>query len=234
MQHLTSGKQSGLDQTPAFHFQQECVSSMDLMLPIVQKLNNGTLILSDYTLQEGQVNGLAKAIVLTGKPRIQVLYLDNCNMNDTMTATLFDALTKHKTLSELVLKRNTLLEKSMLSLKNIIQLNPPHNLIELRLVNCQSSPKVVRRLVDLLATQNHFLRSIALVQMKLNFPLDNVAKMLSLDTLQDLDISANDCLPLHFVPLLLALAHSKTIHTVNLSHNQLLDRNDQILKRTVF
>ena len=60
--------------------------------------------------------------------------------------------------------------------------------------------------------------------MKINFPLHNLAKIVESETLQDLDISANDCLPIHFVPLLKTLAHNKTLHTVNLSWNQLLDK----------
>ena len=64
--------------------------------------------------------------------------------------------------------------------------------------------------------------------MKINFSLDSMAKILEHETVQDLDISANDCLPLHFVPLLKTLAHNKTLHTLNLSFNQLLDKSDQV------
>ena len=85
------------------------------------------------------------------------------------------------------------LEYSLLALKNILELPCPHNLLELRLVDCQSSTKVLKRLVDLLANETCYLRSIALVQMKINFPLHGVAKLLDHDTLHDLDISANDC-----------------------------------------
>ena len=87
---------------------------------------------------------------------------------------------------------------------------------------------MLKRLVDLLANETCYLRSIALVQMKINFPLHGIAKLLDNDTLHDLDLSANDCQPLYFVPLLFALAHNKTLHTLNLSHNQLLDRSDQM------
>ena len=85
------------------------------------------------------------------------------------------------------------LEYALLALKNILELPCPHNLLELRLVDCQSSTKVLKRLVDLLANETCYLRSIALVQMKINFPLHGIAKLLDHDTLHDLDISANDC-----------------------------------------
>ena len=45
MTKLESGAQSGLDQTAAFIFQKECLSSMDLMLPIIDKIENNSLVL---------------------------------------------------------------------------------------------------------------------------------------------------------------------------------------------
>ena len=55
---------------------------MDLMLPIVQKITNGQLILQDYAVTEGQINGLSKAITMTKKLNVGVFYLDNCQMTD--------------------------------------------------------------------------------------------------------------------------------------------------------
>ena len=91
-QHLTSGAQNGLDQTSSYHFQQECVKSLDLMLPIMGKIKAGGFVLQDYALTEGQVKGISKAIALVRKPKIRVLFFDNNKMSDTMTATLFNAL----------------------------------------------------------------------------------------------------------------------------------------------
>ena len=55
---------------------------MDLMLPVINKIENGTLVLQDYVLQDGQVNGFCKALEITGKPEINHLFLDNCNLSD--------------------------------------------------------------------------------------------------------------------------------------------------------
>ena len=38
MQKLNSGEQSGLAQTAAFVFQEECQATCDLMLPIISKI----------------------------------------------------------------------------------------------------------------------------------------------------------------------------------------------------
>ena len=53
MQKLNSGQQAGLSQTPAYIFQQECKNTMDLMLPIVNKIQFHCLSLNDYKLQPG-------------------------------------------------------------------------------------------------------------------------------------------------------------------------------------
>ena len=66
------------------------------MLPIVQKIFNGVFILHDYAVSEGQINGLAKAINLTGKPKVRIMYFDNCHMSDKMAANMFQALANKK------------------------------------------------------------------------------------------------------------------------------------------
>ena len=65
---------------------------MELMLPIVQKIQNSSLVLQNYGLQEGQLHGLAKSIWLLGQPKIKHLLLDSCKVTDTMAANLFQAL----------------------------------------------------------------------------------------------------------------------------------------------
>ena len=76
-----------------------------------------------------------------------------------------------------------------------------------------------------------FLRSLALVQMKLghsDFNLDGIAKLLRKSkTLGELDISGNNLQPRHFPELFKALAFNKMLHNLNLSWNEILDRTDQ-------
>ena len=114
----------------------------------------------------------------------------------------------------------------MEALKPILDLAPPHNLHELRLVNCETQPRIMQDLLRTLAeSESNHLRSLALVQMKINFGLHGLASLVaSSDCLADLDLSSNDCLPQHFAPLLKAIAHNKTLQIVNLSWNLLLDR----------
>ena len=126
----------------------------------------------------------------------------------------------------MVYKRNEFKALSLAALKDyILILTPPTNIHELRLVDCNTSPDIMRQLLSFLSKNPCYLRSLALVQMQLNFALDDLAKLVEdSEYLQDLDISGNDLLPLHLAPLLLVLANNKKLHTLNLSWNQLLDK----------
>ena len=82
----------------------------------------------------------------------------------------------------------------------------------------------MKDLHKMLVNSGHFLRSLALVDMKLDFPLDDLAHFVDVnDCLTDLDLSGNNLLPLHFVNLLKALAFDKTLINVNLSWNSLIN-----------
>lgn len=225
MQNLESGAQCGLQQTNAYVFQKECLNSMDVMLPIMEKIKNNHLILQDYAVSSGQVSGVAKAIVLIGKPVIKHILLDNCLMTDAMAAELLNAFLQRQTLVELAFKRNVFLETSLKALVPIMQIKPPQNLLELRLVNCQTTPKVMNELLGALADCMNInqLRCLALVQMRINFPLDSLAKIAEAGSLQELDFSGNHCLPRHFIPFWKTLASNKTLQTLNLSWNMMLD-----------
>ena len=91
----------------------------------------------------------------------------------------------------------------------------------------------MKDLHKMLVNSGHFLRSLALVDMKLDFPLDDLAHFVDVnDCLTDLDLSGNNLLPLHFVNLLKALAFDKTLINVNLSWNSLINQR-QIEKEDV-
>ena len=84
----------------------------------------------------------------------------------------------------------------------------------------------MKSLHKLLAETDSYIRNLSLVQMKLNFPLTDLAEFVNNSTsLEVLDISGNDLLPLHFAELLKVIAFNKTLHHVNFSWNKLIDRN---------
>lgn len=57
-------------------------------------------------------------------------------------------------------------------------LTPPEQLIELRLVGCETKPRIMKELCRTLNYRgdgDSYLRSLAIVSMKINFPLDDIA-----------------------------------------------------------
>ena len=63
--------------------------------------------------------------------------------------------------------------------------------------------------------------------MKIDFPADDLARIVQSSAyLEELDISENHMLPVHFAPLLRALAFDKEMRILNLSNNLLLAKQD--------
>ena len=73
------------------------------------------------------------------------------------------------------------------------------------------------------------LRSLSLVRMQLNkLSLARLATFVDKsEYLEDLDISWNDLIPLDFVPLLQTISTNKTLVSLNLSCNSLIEKQDQ-------
>ena len=62
--------------------------------------------------------------------------------------------------------------------------------------------------------------------MRMNFSLDDLATFIeNSSSLQELDLSQNDFVPLHFAPLLKTLAYNKVIRNINLSWNKLIEKD---------
>ena len=201
---------------------------MTAVLPIIEKIENGEFILQDYMLSEQQLDALSSSLAHLGTPVISRIFLDTCKVSDSMFGKLLTQIANQQKLQELIYKRNEFQEQSLAPLKSILMIQPPQQLQELRLVDCDTSPQIVRSLLSTLADlETCSLRSLYLVQMKMNFPLTDLARLVASSTiLQELDISGNDCQPLHFPDLLKALAFNKVIHNLNLSWNKIIHPDD--------
>ena len=70
------------------------------------------------------------------------------------------------------------------------------------------------------------LRTLGLVQMHIDFlGIKQVARFLEESSfLEDLDLSWNDLIPLHFTPLLDVLSRNKSLKSLNLSWNKIIDK----------
>lgn len=138
-----SGEQSGLAQTEAFVFQKAINSTMVAVLPILSKVQHGKFILQDYLLKEVQMDALSSSIEHLGTPDITRIFLDNCRVSDHMLANLLHKLVNQNKLEEFIYKRNEFKEKALIPLLQIVQIQPPFQLQELRLVDCDTSPHFV-------------------------------------------------------------------------------------------
>ena len=97
---------------------------------------------------------------------------------------------------------------------------------ELRLVNLQTAPEVVRELLDHMTICRVELRTLGLVQLHINLiGMKLLARFVEESNyLEDLDISWNDLIPVHFTPLLEVLSRNRTLVSLNLSWNILIDK----------
>ena len=59
---------------------------------MINKVIEGKLILTDYTLDSGHFRSLATSIHQTRKPRIDTVYLDNCGVDDEELSLLLAGL----------------------------------------------------------------------------------------------------------------------------------------------
>ena len=59
----------------------------EILLPIINKVQDGVLALQDYTLSIGQCRGLARVLAKT-KLRLETVFLDNCGVDDAEAANL--------------------------------------------------------------------------------------------------------------------------------------------------
>jgi len=61
-------------------------------LPIINKVQKKKLILKDYTLNGGHCLALADVWIQLGKPEVEIVYLDNCGVDDEEFSSLLEGL----------------------------------------------------------------------------------------------------------------------------------------------
>jgi len=73
-----------------FVYQKKVQEEKDVLLPLINKIKNNTLVLKDYTLNSGHCLALAEVWKQLGAPEVKVVYLDNCGVDDEEFASLLD------------------------------------------------------------------------------------------------------------------------------------------------
>ena len=107
----------------------------EVALPLVNKVVDGKLVLSGYTLDSGHCEALATSIRDTQKPAIDSVYLDNCGVDDYELSLLLKGLEQMPGFQKLVYKNNVFMDNSLSAIQPILLKRDPKHLVELRLAN---------------------------------------------------------------------------------------------------
>ena len=124
--------QQGYDQLygddPMYIYQKKVQEEKDVMLPLVNKIKDKTLVLQDYTLNSSHCIARADAWIKTGKPEVEVVYLDNCGIDDEEFSYLLNGFIKLEKLKLLYYKENIFGQLSLDAIKPLLLKRYPNEL----------------------------------------------------------------------------------------------------------
>jgi hypothetical protein len=95
--------------------------------------------LKDYTLGSGHCSALAEVWKQLGKPKVNVVYLDNCGIDDDEFTDLLDGLLSLKSLRMLFYKESVFGDNALNGIKPLLEKKYPNNLRILRFVKLSTS-----------------------------------------------------------------------------------------------
>lgn len=185
---------------PIFLYQKKVYEEKDSMLPLVNKVREGRLILKDYTLNSGHCSAMANVWRDTGHPDVKVAYLENCGIDDEEFSLLIEGFVALKGLQQLFYKENVFGQDALNALQPLLLKSFPNNLQTLKLVKVHTSEIYTSELLKFLAEESPQLSSLSLVQMKLEpCQMQQIVNFLqNIELLQELDLSWNNFRPLDF------------------------------------
>ena len=128
-----------LENDPDLIYHKIVNQAREVVLPIIPKILNGKLILKDYTLDSGNLRGLAKVLSAHSKIVTDVLF-DNCGIDDQELSLLLQGFTTMYRIVSFTYKNNVFLEQGLAAMKPVLLRADPINLQELRLANCVTAP----------------------------------------------------------------------------------------------
>ena len=91
------------------------------------------------------------------------MYLDNCGIDDEEGMTLLEGFLELKNFTRFCYLNNVFKYNTLQALKPILCRPDPHNLVELRLVNCDTSKLLVYQFAEFLWNEKVELRALSLV-----------------------------------------------------------------------
>ena len=119
----------------------------EVILPLLNKIVDKQLLLKDYTLDQGHLHGLASCLK-NRTVKIDAALFDNCGIDDEELAILLEGMLSLDGVKNFVYKNNVFLQKSLHAIKPILYRPDPHNLQELRLVNCNTQTHLMTEMIQ--------------------------------------------------------------------------------------
>ena len=161
IQHIGNGEIETND--PKIHYFMQCAEDQDLVLPIIDKVCKKTLVLQEYTLRPGQCRGLAKACQYFHHTFINRVFFNNSGIDDAEFADILGGLSHLKDFKSIIYKANQFSDLSINALGPILRKRLPHQLTELKLIDCPIGGTHLCKLLDLLMLTDSKLSTLTLV-----------------------------------------------------------------------
>ena len=108
-----------------------CLESLELTLPILDKIYRKTLCLQDYHLNEGNCQGLADACELLDTTIVNRMLFNNCGLDGDLLAMILDGIAKMKDFKALMYCKQSLNLAAIEKLKPLFERPIPNQLEEL-------------------------------------------------------------------------------------------------------
>lgn len=86
--------ESHSDVDPKIQYMKQCTANLDKILPIFDKVCNKTMILQDYTLSDGHVQGIADACESLDPTKINRMLFNNCGLTGDNFAIILEGIAK--------------------------------------------------------------------------------------------------------------------------------------------
>ena len=124
---------------PKLVFHISCEQDKFVALPILDKIVNKTLFLSNYNLTAGHCSGLAAACGKLDSNKVNRVLFNNCGIDGNQFAKILNSLANVDDLKSIIYKKNQLNAESVNELQTIFKRKIPFHLEELKLIDLKVS-----------------------------------------------------------------------------------------------
>ena len=148
---------------PRIKYMKRCLKTLNMTLPILDKIYRKTICLQDYHLGDGNCQGLADACEYLDNKIVNRMLFSNCGISGDQLAVILEGINKIKDFKALIYKYSALNTLAIEKLTALILKPIPNHLEQLSLVDNNMSPGTVECLMDTLIESNSKLKKFALV-----------------------------------------------------------------------